>query len=61
MGLAFTTALAFCLWIIMWALGVKGFDGMLIVIVIVLVAATVKSLTKFLPGASRAGGSSGGW
>jgi hypothetical protein len=60
MGLALTTALAFCLWIVLWALGVKGFDGMLITIVIVLVAATVKSLTKFLPGGSRAGGS-GGW
>ena len=61
MGLAFTTALAFCLWVVMWALGVKGFDGILITIVIVLVAATVKSLTKFLPGASRASGHSGGW
>jgi hypothetical protein len=60
MGLALTTTLAFCLWIVMWALGVKGFDGMLITLVIVLVAATVKSLTKFLPGANRSGGS-GGW
>jgi hypothetical protein len=61
MGLAFTTALAFCLWVVMWALGVKGFDGMLITIAIVLVAATLKSLTKFLPGAGRPSGSSGGW
>ena len=60
MGLAFTTTLAFCLWVIMWALGVKGFDGFLITIVIVLVAATIKSLTKFLPGARRPSGS-GGW
>jgi hypothetical protein len=61
MGLAFTTALAFCLWVFLWAIGVKGFDGMLITIVIVLVAGTVKSLAKFLPGASRADGPSGGW
>jgi hypothetical protein len=60
MGLALTTALAFCLWVFLWAIGVKGFDGMLITIVIVLVAATIKSLTKFLPGA-RPGGPSGGW
>jgi hypothetical protein len=61
MGLAFTTTLAFCLWVILWALGVKGFDGFLITIAIVLVAATLKSLTKFLPRAARPGGSSGGW
>jgi hypothetical protein len=61
MGLALTTTLAFCLWVFLWALGVKGFDGILITLVIVLVAATLKSLTQFLPGASRAKGSSGGW
>jgi hypothetical protein len=62
MGLAFTVALAFCLWVFMWALGVKGFDGMLITLVIVIVAATLKSLTQFLPGAQRAkGGHDGGW
>jgi hypothetical protein len=60
MGLAFTTTLAFCLWVFLWAIGVKGFDGFLITIVIVLIAGTLKSLTKFLPGAARAKGS-GGW
>jgi hypothetical protein len=61
MGLALTTSLAFCLWIVLWAIGVKGFDGFMITIVIVLVAATLKSLTQFLPGADRARGSGGGW
>jgi hypothetical protein len=61
MGLAFTTALAFCLWVVLWAIGVKGFDGMLITLVIIVIAGTVVSLAKFLPGASRAKGSSGGW
>lgn len=61
MGLALTTTLAFCLWVTLWALGVKGFDGILITITIVLVAATIKSLGQFLPGASRRDGSAGGW
>jgi len=61
MGLALTAALAFCLWIVLWAIGVKSFDGFMITIVILLVAGTLKSLTKFLPGASRNGGSNGGW
>jgi hypothetical protein len=61
MGLALTTTLAFCLWVFLWALDVKGFDGFMITIVIVLIAGTLKSLTKFLPGGSRPGGSDGGW
>ena len=61
MGLAFTATLAFCLWVFLWAIGVKGFDGMLITLLILIVAATLKSLTQFLPGAARRGGSNGGW
>jgi hypothetical protein len=61
MGLALTAALAFCLWIVLWAIGVKSFDGFMITLVILLVAGTLKSLTKFLPGASRGSGSNGGW
>lgn len=61
MGLALTTALAFCLWVILWAIGVKGFDGMLIILVILVVAATIKSLGQFLPRAARPRGPTGGW
>jgi len=61
MGLALVTTLAFGLWVFLWAIDVKGFDGFMITIVIVLVAGTLKSLTKFLPGAKRAKGSSHGW
>ena len=61
MGLALVTTLAFCLWIVLWAVGVKSFDGFMITIVIVLIAGTVKSLGKFLPGVSRGSGHSGGW
>jgi len=61
MGLALTATLAFCLWVVLWALGVKGFDGMLVTLLILVVAATVKSLTQFLPGAGRKRGADGGW
>ena len=61
MGLALTATFAFCLWVFLWAIGVKGFDGMMITLVIVLVAGSIKSLGKFLPGASRPRGSNGGW
>jgi len=61
MGLALTVTLAFCLWVFLWAIGVKSFDAMMITLAIILVAGTLKSLMKFLPGASRPKGSSGGW
>ena len=61
MGLALVTTLAFCLWVVLWSIGVKGFDGFMITIVIVLIAGTLKSLAQFLPGASRPRGSNGGW
>lgn len=60
MGLALTAALAFCLWVLLWGLGSSGLDGMLITLVILVVGATVKSLGKYLPTASRRSGS-GGW
>ncbi len=62
MGLALVTTFAFCLWVVLWAIGVKGFDGFMITLVILLVAGTIKSLGKFLPGAgSRNAGANGGW
>jgi len=60
MGLALTATFAFCLWVFLWAIGVKSFDAMLITLLILVVAGTLKSLGKFLPGASQRG-SSGGW
>jgi hypothetical protein len=60
MGLALTAALAFCLWVFLWAIGVKSFDAMLITLLILVIAGTIKSLGKFLPGASRHS-KNGGW
>ena len=50
MGLIVATAVAFCAWIVLWAIGWKPMDAFLVTILIVLVAATVKTLSPFLPG-----------
>ena len=38
------------LWIVLWAIGVKSFDGFLITIVLVLIAAAAHFIMKYLPG-----------
>jgi hypothetical protein len=61
MGLALVATFAFCLWVILWGLGVGGFDGMMLTLTIIVVAGGIVALKRFLPGAQRKGGSSGGW
>jgi hypothetical protein len=50
MGLVATAATSFVLWIVLWALGVKAFDGIWIVIAILVVAVVTRLLTRYLPG-----------
>lgn len=50
MGLILTATAGLCLWIILWALGVSGFDGMLIAIVMVLFAIGARTVLPYLPG-----------
>jgi hypothetical protein len=50
MGLILTGTAGLCLWIILWALNVSGFDAILIAVVMVLVAISVRNLLPFLPG-----------
>jgi hypothetical protein len=50
MGLAVATTVAFCAWVVLWAIGWKPMDAFLITAVIILIAGTVKSLSAFLPG-----------
>ncbi len=49
-GLIITGAFGLCLWIVVWALGVSGFDAILIAIAIVVVAIGVRNLLPYLPG-----------
>jgi hypothetical protein len=50
MGLILTGTAGLWLWIILWALGVSGFDAILIAVLMVLVAIGVRNLLPFLPG-----------
>jgi hypothetical protein len=52
MGLYLSLIAGLVVWIVGWALGVKSFDAFLITILIVLVAASGRILSIFLPGRS---------
>jgi hypothetical protein len=48
MGLAATVTFALCLWVALWALGVKALDGMILTLAIIVVAAGLKMLSSHL-------------
>jgi hypothetical protein len=48
MGLIITATAGLCLWIILWALNMSGFDAILIAIVMVLVAIGVRNVLPHL-------------
>lgn len=50
MGLILTGTAGLCLWIVLWALNVSGFDAILIAVLMVLVAIGIRTLIPFLPG-----------
>jgi hypothetical protein len=50
MGLVVASAIGFCAWIVLWAIGWKAIDAFLITTVIITLAATVKVLAPSLPG-----------
>jgi hypothetical protein len=50
MGLILTATAGLCIWIVLWALNVSGFDAILIVVLMVLIAVAVRQLIPFLPG-----------
>jgi hypothetical protein len=45
-----SVAFGMILWVVLWALGGKGFDGAMLFLLVVLGAATVKGVLDFLPG-----------
>jgi hypothetical protein len=50
MGLILTGTAGLCLWIILWALNVSGFDAIMIAVLMVLIAIGVRNLLPYLPG-----------
>jgi len=50
MGLVLTVTAGLVVWIVLWALGSKGFDAFLLAAAIILVGATLRILSGYLPG-----------
>jgi hypothetical protein len=50
MGVILTGTIGLCIWIVLWSLGISGFDAIGIAIVMMLVALAVHQLLPFLPG-----------
>jgi hypothetical protein len=50
MGLIITVTTGLLVWVVLWALGAKGFDAFMLATVIILVGACVKILSGYLPG-----------
>ena len=54
MGLSLATTIGLVIWLVLWALGTKAIDSFLITILIVLVAATGRIVSRYLPGRREA-------
>ena len=50
MGLILTVTAGLVVWIVLWALGGKGFDSFMISAAIILAGAGLKILSGYLPG-----------
>jgi hypothetical protein len=44
------TTFALVLWIVLWALGSKGWDAFMLATLIIVIGATLQTLKKYLPG-----------
>ncbi|HEX3509562.1 MAG TPA: hypothetical protein VHT27_00545 [Solirubrobacteraceae bacterium] len=50
MGLVLTATAGLIVWIVLWALGTKGVDAFLLAAAIILVGASLRILSGYLPG-----------
>jgi hypothetical protein len=50
MGLVLATTAGLVVWIVLWALGAKGVDAFLLATVIIVVGASLRILSGYLPG-----------
>lgn len=50
MGLVLTLTAGLIIWIVLWALGAKGFDSFMLAAAIIAVGASLKILAGYLPG-----------
>jgi hypothetical protein len=50
MGFILTVTAGLITWIVLWALGAKGFDAFMVTAAIIVVGATLRIVTGYLPG-----------
>ena len=48
-----STAIGLILWVVLWSIGAKGFDGGMLFLIVVLLGATAKGVMGLLPGNRR--------
>jgi hypothetical protein len=53
MGLILTVTGGLVVWIVLWALGSKGFDAFMLSLAIILVGGSLRILAGYLPGRRR--------
>jgi hypothetical protein len=53
MGAILTLIAGLVVWVVLWAIGAKGFDAFMITVVFLLLAAAARIVMPFLPGAGR--------
>jgi hypothetical protein len=56
MGLVLAITAGLMVWIVLWALGAKGFDAFMLAAMIMLVGACFRILSGYLPGRRRSNG-----
>jgi hypothetical protein len=49
MGLAYSITASLCLWLVLWALGAKALDSFLLAALLMIIAVTVHTLSKYNP------------
>jgi hypothetical protein len=49
MLLATVTTFMLAIWIVLWSIGVKAIDGFMLVLLVIVVAAGIQVLLKYLP------------
>jgi len=50
MGLVLTVTAGLVVWVVLWALGAKGFDAFMLALAIAMVGASLKIAAGYLPG-----------
>jgi hypothetical protein len=50
MGLVLTATAGLIIWIVLWALGAKGFDSFMLATLIIAIGGSLKILAGYLPG-----------